>query len=435
MKSSKAIFNISKNLLFFSLVLVSFSGRSLTGLYILNFRLGELIVGGLLILSLLLLVTKNNNFRNLHNSFKFLVITFFFSSLIINETTFSPYLIKSSSYIWMASLLFLSLVLSNFLNKNSWFFIIYLLLPFVLFFTETINYPNFLQDFFLNYSDKFDFLKGSDLALIIMSAQIISIIKLKNQNHIFIYFIVINALYLPFLLYKSKGAFLGATVFFLYIFLKNISYSFKDLKNISTLLIGVVIFMISINHISQLNLYGEDSASSYVEKTTSNLGSIVDSKNTRVIFSSFYIEDGRLYSTEHNANWRLEIWQDVIFNLSNNNKLLTGYGYSSIIPEMELSHRQGSDGSNENVHNFLINIFARGGALSLIPFLTFVSFLLIISKKISKNNLIIVYIISVFIISFFDATNESVRYPFIFYTFLGYYFNNLDKTYRFKLSK
>ena len=129
---SKVIFNISKNLLFFSLVLVSFSGRSLTGLYILNFRLGELIVGGLLILSLLLLVTKNNNFRNLHNSFKFLVITFFFSSLIINETTFSPYLIKSSSYIWMASLLFLSLVLSNFLNKNSWFYI-YLLLPFVLF--------------------------------------------------------------------------------------------------------------------------------------------------------------------------------------------------------------------------------------------------------------------------------------------------------------
>jgi len=184
-----------------------------------------------------------------------------------------------------------------------------------------------------------------------------------------------------------------------------------------------------------LNLYGEDSASSYVEKTASNLGSIVDSKNTRVIFSSFYIEDGRLYSTEHNANWRLEIWQDVIFNLSNNNKLLTGYGYSSIIPEMELSHRQGSDGSNENVHNFLINILARGGVLSLIPFLTFVSFLLIISKKISKNNLIIVYIISVFIISFFDATNESVRYPFIFYTFMGYYFNNLDKTYRFKLSK
>ena len=36
--------------------------------------------------------------------------------------------------------------------------------------------------------------------------------------------------------------------------------------------------MISINHISQLNLYGEDSASSYVEKTASNLGSIVDSK-------------------------------------------------------------------------------------------------------------------------------------------------------------
>ena len=114
--------------------------------------------------------------------------------------------------------------------------------------------------------------------------------------------------------------------------------------------------MISTNHVSQLNLYGEDTALNYVEKTTSNLESIVESKNTSMIFSSFYIQDGRLYSTENNANWRLEIWQDVIFNLNKNNLLLTGYGYSSTIPEMELPHRQGSDGTNENVHNFIINI-------------------------------------------------------------------------------
>ena len=143
----------------------------------------------------------------------------------------------------MASLLFLSLVLSNFLNKNSWFFIIYLLLPVVLFFAETINYPNFLQDFFLNYSDKFDFLKV-DLALIIMSALIISIIKFKNQYHIFIYFIVVNALYLPFLYIKVRCV-SGATVFFLYIFLKNISYSFKDLKTFQPFNRGCYIYDIN----------------------------------------------------------------------------------------------------------------------------------------------------------------------------------------------
>ena len=86
---------------------------------------------------------------------------------------------------------------------------------------------------------------------------------------------------------------------------------------------------------------------------------------------------------------------------------------------MELAHRQGSDGSNENVHNFLINILARGGVLSLIPFLTFVSFLLIISKKISKNNLIIIYIISVIIISFLMQQMKVLGIHLFFILFWG----------------
>ena len=433
--NNKIVFNIFKNILFLALLLISFSGRSFTGLTFFDYRLGELIVGGLFVVSLILLFVNNKNYKSLQNSFKFLIAVFIFSSVIVKQPIFTEYIIKSSSYIWMASLIFVSLLLSNFLPKDSWFFIVYMLLPFILFFTETVNYPDFLQEFFFRYSDKFDFLKGSDLALVIISAQIIAIIKLKKQHHIFTYFIFVNSLYLPFLLYKSKGAFLGAFIFFTFIFFTNITFVYKNLKNFITLLLGVLIFMISTNHVSQLNLYGEDTASSYVEKTTSNLESIVESKNTSMIFSSFYIQDGRLYSTENNANWRLEIWQDVIFNLNKNNLLLTGYGYSSIIPEMELPHRQGSDGSNENVHNFIINILARGGVISLIPFFLFMYLIVQISKKDSKNYLIFMYILSVLAISFFDATNESVRYPFIFYTFLGYFLNNLDKTYKFKLSK
>ena len=431
----KNIFNISKNLLFLAVILISFSGRSFTGLTLFGYRLGELIVGGLFLVSIILLFLNNKNYKILQNSFKVLIIVFIASTFIIKQTVFSEYIIKSSSYIWMASLIFISLVLSNFLKNDSWFFIIYMLIPFILFFTETVNYPDFLEKFYSNNSDKFDFLKGSDLALVIMSAQIIAIIKLKNRHHIFTYFIFVNSLYLPFLLYKSKGAFLGAFIFFIFLFFTNITFIFKNLKNFSTLLLGILIFMISINHVSQLNLYGEDTASSYIEKTSSNLESIVESKNTSLIFSSFYIQDGRLYSTENNANWRLEIWQDVFFNLRDKNLLLTGYGYTEKIPEMTLSHRQGSDGSNENVHNFIVNIIARGGVISLIPYIIFLYCLVLISKEDNKDNLIFMYILSVLAISFFDATNESVRYPFIFYTFLGYFLNNSDNTYKFKLSK
>lgn len=431
----KNIFNISKNILFLTVIFISFSGRSFTGLTIFGYRLGELIVGGLFLVSIILLFLNNKNYKILQNSFKFLIIVFIVSTVIIKQPVFTEYIIKSSSYIWMASLIFVSLLLSNFLKNDSWFFVIYMLLPFILFFTETVNYPDFLEKFFINNSDKFDFLKGSDLALVIMSAQIIAIIKLKNRHHIFTYFIFVNSLYLPFLLYKSKGAFLGAFIFFIFLFFTNITFTYKNMKNFSTLLLGILIFIISINHVSQLNLYGEDVSSSYVEKTTSNLESIVESKNASMIFSSFYIQNGRLYSTENNANWRLEIWQDVFYNLSEKNLLLTGYGYTSTIPEMTLSHRQGSDGSNENVHNFIVNIIARGGVVSLFPYIIFIYCLVHISKKDNKNNLIFIYILSVLVVSFFDATNESVRYPFIFYTFLGYFLTNLDKTYKFKLSK
>ena len=121
------------------------------------------------------------------------------------------------------------------------------------------------------------------------------------------------------------------------------------------------------------------------------------------------------------------------FNLRDKNLLLTGYGYTEKIPEMTLSHRQGSDGSNENVHNFIVNIIARGGHISY-PIYYFLILLGInLERRQQRQSYIHVYL-SV-LQSFFDATNESVRYPFIFYTFLGYFLNNLDKTYKFKLSK
>ena len=180
--NNKIIFNIFKNILFLALLLISFSGRSFTGLTFFDYRLGELIVGGLFVVSLILLFVNYKNYKSLQNSFKFLIAVFIFSSVIVKQPIFTEYIIKSSSYIWMASLIFVSLVLSNFIPKDSWFFIIYMLLPFILFFTETVNYPDALQEFYLNYSDKFDFLKGSDLALVIISAQIIAIIKVINLN-------------------------------------------------------------------------------------------------------------------------------------------------------------------------------------------------------------------------------------------------------------
>ena len=42
---------------------------------------------------------------------------------------------------------------------------------------------------------------------------------------------------------------------------------------------------------------------------------ILNEKNTPEIFASFFIYEGRLYSQEQMANWRLQIWQDIARDL------------------------------------------------------------------------------------------------------------------------
>ena len=70
-------------------------------------------------------------------------------------------------------------------------------------------------------------------------------------------------------------------------------------------------------------------------------------KDTKVeSFVSFYTRDGRVFSIDGNVNWRIQIWQDVYFDLLDDEKLFLGNGYRDIIPAMEKFERQGRDGLN-----------------------------------------------------------------------------------------
>ena len=88
----------------------------------------------------------------------------------------------------------------------------------------------------------------------------------------------------------------------------------------------------------------------------------------------FYIENNRINSGDGNLNWRLQIWQDVIQDLNDKEKLAFGYGYSGSIPAMEREDRAGLDGTNIHVHNYFINILARGGIIHLLLYYHFMCF-------------------------------------------------------------
>ena len=72
--------------------------------------------------------------------------------------------------------------------------------------------------------------------------------------------------------------------------------------------------------------------------------------------SLFYLYDGRAYSADGNLNWRLQLWQDSFESLSSNSNLLFGFGYKDRLELFEDLIYSGLDGSNENTHNYFLNI-------------------------------------------------------------------------------
>ena len=96
--------------------LCSLFDRSFIGLYIMGFRLGELIVGFLFLFTILFALLNKNLIRKLNlesftytlRIYKIIIITFAISLIYFQTSFTSTYTYKTSSYIWMSSLAFLS---------------------------------------------------------------------------------------------------------------------------------------------------------------------------------------------------------------------------------------------------------------------------------------------------------------------------------------
>ena len=82
----------------------------------------------------------------------------------------------------------------------------------------------------------------------------------------------------------------------------------------------------------------------------------------------FYICENRLCSKDNTLDWRLDIWGDLVNDMSSKNLIFKGYGFNEIFPVMldpSAPGRIGRDGLNENVHNYFVNIFGRLGFIGL----------------------------------------------------------------------
>tara|TARA_B100000242_G_scaffold132489_1_gene94000 strand:+ start:4009 stop:5385 length:1377 start_codon:yes stop_codon:yes gene_type:complete len=434
----KKISKFIGTLYFINLFFYLLFGRPYSGIYIANFRMGELIIGFFLITNLVILFSPvkflktNVDYDNRIIYIYKLIILSFFVILLLNNGSFTDlYSYKSSSYIWMiGALIFSSYLVEDIFRKK----IIFIAIVFYLVYQfSTIHYPESLISFFENYSDKFDFQKGSDLLIIYVVSILFIQRNMKNKFNAFGIFLASSAILLPLFLYKSKGAFLPAILFVLYyLFLSRKLITAQLLKSALVGFLSLILFIVSTFEVygnlnfKKMGMDGYNSAEELTQLFTINeldkgLTAITSEKNTDKFFLSFFIMDGRLYSREMMANWRLEIWQDILRDLNNENRFLKGYGYNEIIPAMDLVHRRGTDGTNENPHNFVFYILARGGLIQLILFASFYLSIIVLYHKKFKNYNILIFLVPILTTSLFDASLESIRFPLIFYSFLSYF--------------
>jgi hypothetical protein len=427
--------------IFFASLLVF--ARPVLGINFFGYRIGELAVVLAFFISILFFILPEKIqslfFKNrlMLISHKLIILSFFVLAFVSNSNFLSSYTYKVSSYIWTISFFYLGILLiANFKVEKFNPLMFMSAIPLVTYIISTGNYPNFIMQFFIDYSDKFQFLKPSDIFLGYIVTNFVNRYIFKSKKSSISYLVISTALMAPLLLLGSRGSFLGMTLFFLF---ELFNYRYELIKNwkntLLIFLIGLIVLIFSTSRIDFENnsniTLGED-FTEYLGENISPIG-LIDSlrefenkKDTVRVFFSFYWHYGRLESTDSTTNWRLDIWQDIFYGMVEDGRIIKGYGYKEVFPQMldpTAPGRLGRDGLNEHIHNYFMNIFARGGILQLLFFLMLHYSFIKYWKEQNGDRLILNFMIPCLIVSSLDVTMEGVHFPLIYYSFLFFFLN------------
>ena len=420
--------------------------RPFVGLSILGYRLGELFIVFAFLISILSSFyfffkrgsTNYLHIKNIQIIFSLILLTLYLSIFSNSTGLLSSYTYKISSYVWTIGYLFLILYFfqnNSVINKyRKIILLVFLLIPIVHYYFSTGFYPNFVIDFFILHSDKFEFTKASDIMLSYVVANILNLKLNKNYTFNLYYLYLTGALLLPLLLFMSRGSFIAAFLFIVMFSFYNFSFFKSNIKKtIKIFIVTFIVFMFSTYNVNEteinysFNFVGSENLANDTLSLSDNIKEIAKKDQQRKAFLSLYFDNGRLYSHDPTTDWRLDIWQDVVEDMNNKSLIMKGYGYNEIIPVMldpSAPGRLGRDGLNEHVHNYFVNIFARGGIFQFLLFLFFYLSILLLWKKKYENYTVLIYILPILLNSALDMSMEGVQYPLVFYLILGYLIND-----------
>ena len=437
---NKKLSSYLNTLVFMFFLFVFLFTRSFMGIYIFGFRIGEYAIFSSL-LFLLLYIFLNNKYKlfeifkeNMVNNLTYLLFVTFLIFLFISNTNLTDtYIFKASSYIWTIGYLFFAYIVTEKLTLNKFYINSSLLILIYIYYVAINDLPQSVQEFFLSISDKYEPHKGSDI-LIMFVCILYLFIRVNNKRIGLEGLFAFSSLFFPLLLYKSRGAFIALVLYFILELYRLRSYVFNVsyLRNIALVAVSAFILLQSVFLVT-------DSGALKITLANEKLDQVTQYRAPEIkpgeYVNYLYLKDNRFYSTDVNINWRIQIWQDVVRDLRNDKKLLIGIGYSEKIPAMAAldfegnSVRSGLDGLNENVHNYFVNILARGGLVHLLIFLTFYFLLIKIYRQKFNDLNILVLMVPVLFAAFFDSAMENSHYPLIFYFILGMSFHG-DRIYK-----
>jgi hypothetical protein len=362
----------------------------------------------------------------------FLLLGIFSINLYISESSIlNPYTYKSSTYTWSLGFLLIGIFGKKFrLNKATFILSIFLILN--LYITSIYGFPFWIQEFFIENSDKYEPHKAADLVLILIIFSTYLKIYLKNNFKFFVIQSTILSLFLPLLLYKSRASFIAMFVYGIYFLISHLSEiksnSFKSLFLVLACFIVATFSTIASQRLVIEEISVEEIGSSYIQLSQYKFETYVEEK------SFLYFNNNRLFSADGNLNWRLQMWQDQITFTIEDGNIFTGLGYKNILKVFTVetedtgggggNNRRGLDGLNENLHNFFVTLFARGGLITLSVFMYLFYYLL---KNVNKTHFydLLFLMFSILFVSSFDSSMENAHFPLIFYLFIGnHFFNN-----------
>lgn len=420
--ANKKLIIYLKSLFTIFVILTLFFGRSFMGIYLFSFRIGELLILFAFMLTLYFIFDRKKFVtdydQGFFNLFILIIATFLIFIFINKDSLLNSYVYKSSLYILTISFIFLGKTIFENLKINLYHIRILYILLFAIYIISVFYYPDIFKSFFESYSDKFQFLKASEIILAYSVIMIINNYFFDSKNNIY-YFLLVSALFLPLFFVMSRGSALACIIFIIFeIFVHFNKLTNNKSKTVLVLFICAFIFLGSSYSIVEDEQIEKEGQVAVVEN-------VLSVKNTNPDKIRFFVSESRLYSSDGNINWRLQIWQDVFEDSKSNFYFLKGQNYSEKINAMNNPIYQGMDGTNENVHNYFINIYARGGILHLALFLLLYRKILLTNsnfKIIEKLSCISPFLI----VSMFDSSMESPSFPFIFFLVIGMLLSNIE---------